>query len=66
MLRRALGLALVKARALPFAVVAVGQRNCEDLGPSLRKVSHTWLKREKARTAAKLKLVLPAGMDCWT
>jgi hypothetical protein len=36
--------------------------NSDDLGPVLRKVSHTWLRREKARTAAKLKVVLPAGM----
>ena len=55
MLRRALGLALSSTGALPFAVVVVGQRNCEDLGPSLRKVSHTWLRREKALTAEKLK-----------
>lgn len=47
------------------AMILVGQRNCEDLAPVPWKVSQTWLSREKALTAEKLKVVLPAGMLCW-
>ena len=48
-----------------LAAMVVGHLNSEALGPDSRKVSQTWLRREKARTAAKEKLVLPGGID-WT
>ena len=55
------------AGLLPLlALMVVGHLNSVALGPLSRKVSQTWLRRLKALTAAKLKLVLLAGMVCTT
>ena len=48
-----------------FAATVVGQMNCDERPPALRKVSQTCDSLENARTAEKLKLVEPGGID-WT
>jgi hypothetical protein len=46
--------------------MAVGEMKDELRAPSFLKVSHTCESLEKALTAAKLKDVLFAGIDCTT
>jgi hypothetical protein len=68
MLNRADGAKPSESTGAPpeFPVMVVGQMKDELLAPSFLKVSHTCESLLNALTAAKLKDVLSAGMDCTT